>query len=92
MYMTFTVLLSFIVFLLGLYYYTKTSLPEGFQSQQSKSQCPNLLIQKDINKFNVIITTRLIFMSYITSYYELTKESGILYFNNKSNKWINKRL
>ena len=31
-------------------------------------------------------------MSYITSYYELTKESGILYFNNKSNKWINKRL
>lgn len=42
MYMTLTTLMAIMVFLLGLYYYTKTSNAEGFQSQ-----CPNLLIQKD---------------------------------------------
>ena len=42
MYMTLTTFIAFVVFLLGLYYYTKGAEREGFQSQ-----CPNLLIQKD---------------------------------------------
>jgi hypothetical protein len=42
MYMTLTTFIAFVVFLLGLYYYTKGAETEGFQSQ-----CPNLLIQKD---------------------------------------------
>ena len=42
MYMTLTTLMGIIVFLLGLYYYTKSSNVEGFQTH-----CPNLLIQKD---------------------------------------------
>ena len=47
--MTLTTLLLILVFLIGLYFYAKCADPnyaEGFTNENSKSRCPNMLIQK----------------------------------------------
>lgn len=47
--MTFTTLLTIIVFLIGLYFYTRCLDPqyiEGFKDNNSQPRCPNMLIQK----------------------------------------------
>lgn len=43
-------LLAIIVFMIGIYFYARSSDPkyvEGFDNKKYKSRCPNLLIQKD---------------------------------------------
>lgn len=47
--MTLTTLLAIILFLIGLYFYTKCADPkysEGYENMKNKIRCPNLLIQK----------------------------------------------
>jgi hypothetical protein len=48
--MTLTMLLTILVFLIGLYFYARCADPkyaEGYTNQNAKPRCPNLLIQKD---------------------------------------------
>jgi hypothetical protein len=48
--MTLTMLLTILVFMIGLYFYARCADPkyaEGYTNQNTKPRCPNLLIQKD---------------------------------------------
>jgi len=52
--MTLTIFLSIILFLIGLYFYSKYNDPnfkEGLINNKEKPRCPNLLIQKDSKFF-----------------------------------------
>lgn len=45
--MTLTILLSILVFLIGLYFYARATDPKYAEGFTSQPRCPNLLIQKD---------------------------------------------